>query len=101
MFFIAVLKYIIVSIIISLIFGATVSSSLIIKKVIKKDRISPYLFQLWSLVVFILIWIYFKPDIPILNLHNLLSFNNLLLIIIAVMGVLQLLCYNSIIIIIC
>lgn len=79
-----ILKYITVSILISLIFGATVLSSLIIKKVFKKERISPYLFQFWSLVAFVIIWIYFKPDIAIFNIQNLLSWENILLIIIAV-----------------
>lgn len=84
MFFGIMLKYIIVSILISLIFGATVSSSLIIKKVFKKEQVSNYLFQFWSLVAFILIWIYFKPGIQIFNVHNLLIWENILLTIMAV-----------------
>ncbi len=84
MFLNAMLKYIVVSFLISLIFGATVSTSLIIKKVFKKDRVSNYLFQFWSLVAFVVIWIYFKPGIQIFNVQNLLSWESILLFIIAV-----------------
>lgn len=77
-------KYIMISIIISLIFGATVFSSFMIKKVSKKDRIGPYLFQFWSLIVFIIIWKYYKPNIQVFGFSNLLTWRNILLIFVAV-----------------
>lgn len=84
MAFIVILKYIIVSIIISLLFGITVFSSIITKKVFKKDFINPYLFQLWSLILFIIIWCYCKPELAVFNTYSLLNWNNILLLVIAV-----------------
>lgn len=79
-----IFKYICVSVLISLIFGATVFLSSIIKKEFKNDYIIPYLFQLWSLLLFIIIWIYLKPNISIFSTLNLLSLKNLLLIIMTI-----------------
>lgn len=84
MVFSIILKYTIATLLISLIFGVTVSSSIVIKKAFKKDVISPYLFQLWSLIIFIIIWIYYKPDVQIFNTYNLLFWKNILLFLIAV-----------------
>lgn len=79
-----IFKYICVSVLISLIFGATVFLSSIIKKEFKNDYIIRYLFQLWSLLLFIIIWIYLKPNISIFSTLNLLSLKNLLLIIMTI-----------------
>lgn len=77
-------KYIVISILISLIFGATVFSSFMIKKLSKQDRVVPYLFQFWSLMVFIMIWKAYKPDIQVFDFSNLLTCRNILLIFLAV-----------------
>lgn len=82
--YIVILRYVVVSVVISFIFGATISSSLLIKKAFKKDFISPYLFQFWSLVFFIMILSYFKPSIQILNIYSLWNWKNVLLFFLAV-----------------
>lgn len=79
-----ILKFVIVSIIVSFLFGMTVLSSSIIKKKFRKDYISPYLFQIWSLILFIIIWYYFKSELYIFNTSNLLNLNNLLFFLMAV-----------------
>ncbi len=84
--FAIILKYISVSILISLIFGLTVSTALIIKKVLKKDFISSYLFQLWSLILFIIILIYYKLNISIFNTYNLFNCKNILLFLISIVS---------------
>lgn len=78
-----VLKYIIVSIIISVIFGLTVLLSSVIKRRFKNEILNPYLFQLLSLCLFVLIWIKYKSNISILNPFNLSSWQNILLIFMA------------------
>ncbi|NLY44501.1 MAG: hypothetical protein GX053_00675 [Tissierella sp.] len=55
-----------------------------IKKVSKKNRIGPYLFQFWSLIVFIIIWEYYKLNIQVFDFSNLLIYRNILLILVAV-----------------
>lgn len=81
---IILLNYVLVSIIVSLLFGMTVLSSLVIKKVFKKDFIVPYLFQIWSLILFITIGYIFKPELSIINHFNLLNWKIILLFIMAV-----------------
>lgn len=77
-------KYIVISILISLIFGASVFSSFMIKKLSKQYRQVPYLFQFWSLMVFMLIWKAYKPDIQVFNFSTLLTWRNIVLIFLAV-----------------
>lgn len=78
------LKYMMVSIVISIIFGLTVLLSLLIKKRFKNEILNPYLFQLLSLCLFVIIWIKYKSNISILSTFNLLNWKNILLIFIAI-----------------
>lgn len=82
--FIIIFKYFIVSIVVSLIFGVVVLSDSIIKKRFKKNLIGPYLFQLWSLILFVAIWTYYKAEISVLNMNNLLNWNYLLLLLMSI-----------------
>lgn len=69
---------------ISLLFGITVLSSIIIKKAFKIDNGVPCLFQIWSLILFLIIYLSLKPNISILNTYNLFNLKTLLLFIIAI-----------------
>lgn len=74
-----ILKYILVSILISIIFGLTVLSQKIVSKFINS-----YLFQTWSLLIFIPFWFFNKSKIEIFEVSKLANLNNIVLILIAV-----------------
>ncbi|MDR7856724.1 hypothetical protein [Tissierella sp.] len=94
MIFKILLKYIGVSLVISLIFGATVFTSSIIKKRFKKDFISQYLFQILSFIVFIIMLLYSKSNISIFSTHNLLNWKNIILLLVSIIPT-SIIAYNS------
>lgn len=81
---ILILKYILVSLLISIIFGLTLLSHKAIIKLNRYDFLTPYFFQLWSLLIFIILYFYYEPKIKIFEVTNLATFKNILLIIISV-----------------
>lgn len=79
-----ILKYILISVLVSSIFGAEVLSSNIADKFKKCKFISSYFFQLWSLAIFIVFWLFNKSKLEIFEVNRLFSYKNILLILIAV-----------------
>ena len=79
-----ILKYILISILISFIFGTTVLTDKVTRKFNRGKLISPYLFQLWSLLIFIVIWCFNKSKIEIFEVSRLTRWSNVFLMIIAV-----------------
>lgn len=82
-----VYKYIIVSIMMSLVYGCAVLSSSLINNRSKKCIISPYLFQIWSLILFIVVWGNHRDDIQIFKPFNILNWKNIFLLFMAVIPV--------------
>jgi len=79
-----ILKYIFISVLISLIFGLTVLSDKITNKINRGKFIGPYFFQLWSLLIFIVFWFFNKPKIDIFEVSRLGNWYNIMLMLIAV-----------------
>jgi hypothetical protein len=79
-----ILKYILISILISLIFGITVLSDKITNKINRGKFISPYFFQLWSLLIFIALWFFNKSKIEIFEVSRLINWDNVVLMLMAV-----------------
>ncbi len=65
-----ILKYILISILISLIFEMTVLSEKITNKINRGKFIIPYSFQLWSLLMFIVFWVFNKSKIEIFEVNS-------------------------------
>ncbi len=84
MFFDIILKYVIVSIVICFLYGMQVLSVSIIKKISKDKLKGSYLFQFWSLVLFIIVWKLYPEKISIFDTHNLWEMKNIVLILICV-----------------
>ena len=84
MFFDMIGKYIIVSMVVVLVYGMDVLSTEIIKKFYKKDFIDSYLFQFWSLILFIIVWHFNSSKLSVFRVPNLLSLKNVLLIFISI-----------------
>ncbi len=81
------IAYIAVSILLSIIFGLSVLT-LIVQNKIKFSVInSEYLYQFWSFVFFVILYIIYNEKIRILNLDNIFSIENLLLICAAVIPI--------------
>lgn len=79
-----ILKYILISILIFLIFGVTVLSDKITEKVSWGKFISKYSFQLWSLLIFIIVWLFNKYKVQVFKFSNLADFRNIVLMLLAV-----------------
>lgn len=84
MFLSIVLKYIIVSLVICLLYGLVIFSTLLIKKICKKSFNDSYLFQLWSLIFFIIVYKIHPSNIFFIETHNLWNIRNILLILVCV-----------------
>lgn len=79
-----ILKYILISILIFFIFGVTVLSDKITEKVSWSKFISKYSFQLWSLLIFIIVWLFNKYKVQVFKFSNLADFRNIVLMLLAV-----------------
>ncbi len=79
-----VLKYIIVSLVICLLYSLVIFSTLIIKRIYKKNFKNSYLFQFWSLIFFIIIYKIYPSNIFFLEINNLWNLKNILLILICI-----------------
>lgn len=79
-----ILKYFLISILISLIFGALVLSNKITYKIKKGEFLRPYFFQLLSLLIFIVIWIFNKSKIEIFEIGKLFNWNNVAIMLLAI-----------------
>lgn len=80
-----VIKYIIISIAICLLYGIDVLTILIMKRIYKKSFKGSYLFQFWSLIFFIIVWKLNPSNIYFLEIHYLWNFKNIILILICVL----------------
>lgn len=81
---IIILKYILISILISLIFGALVLLNKITNKIKKGEFLRPYFFQSLSLFIFIVIWIFNKSKIEIFEVRRLVNWDNLIIMLLAI-----------------
>ncbi|MBB6621962.1 hypothetical protein [Clostridium gasigenes] len=79
-----ILKYILISILISLIFGITVLTNNITNKINRGKLINPYSFQLGSLLIFIVIWFFNKSKIEIFEVSRLVNWDNIVLMLITI-----------------
>ena len=79
-----ILKYLYISILISVIFGVTILSGKIIERVKRIKFLCSYLFQLWSLLIFMVLWFFYKSKIEIFEVSRLANWNNVVLVIITV-----------------
>lgn len=79
-----ILKYILISILISLIFGALVLSNKITNKINRGKFLRSYFFQLLSLVIFIVIWIFNKSKIEIFEVGRLVNWDNVIIMLFAI-----------------
>ncbi len=77
-------KYIIISMVICFLYGINILSIVTLRKFYKEDFKGSYLFQLWSLVLFLIIWYLSPLEIFVFEVHNLWSLKNILLIFVAV-----------------
>lgn len=80
-----VLKYIMISIVICLLYGIQVLSTNVIIKYYKKSFKGSYLFQFWSLIFFIIVWKMNPSTINFLEMRSLWNFKNIVLILICVL----------------
>lgn len=80
-----VLKYIMISIVICLLYGIQILSTNVIIKFYKKSFKDSYLFQFWSLIFFIMVWKVNPSHIYFLEIHRLWNFKNIVLILICVL----------------
>lgn len=80
-----VLKYIMISIVICLLYGIQILSTNVIIKFHKKSFKDSYLFQFWSLIFFIIVWKVNPSHIYFLEIHRLWNFKNIVLILICVL----------------
>lgn len=90
-----ILKYILISTLVILIFGTTVLSEKIIKKVSFSKFISRYAFQLWSLVAFIIVWFFNRSNIEVFKMSNLDNFRNVVLVLISVIPTSIIVCFGN------
>ncbi|WP_432663431.1 hypothetical protein R9X47_22970 [Wukongibacter baidiensis] len=84
MFFTTILKYVVVSIVICLLYGIQVFSASMIKKISNDKFKGSYLFQFWGLVLAIILWKLYPEKIFIFNTHNVWKLKNIVLILICV-----------------
>lgn len=77
-------NYIFVSMIISSLYGITVLSIIGVRKFYKKDFQGLYQFQLWSLILFLIIWYLSPLKISIFNINNLWNLRNILLMLLSI-----------------
>lgn len=80
-----VVKYILISIVICLLYGIQVLSTNVIIKYYNKSFKGSYLFQFWSLIFFIIVWKVNPSTINFLEMHSLWNFKNIVLILICVL----------------
>lgn len=80
-----VLKYIMISIVICLLYGIQVLSTNVIIKYYKESFKGSYLFQFWSLIFFIIVWKMNPSTINFLEMRSLWNFKNIVLILICVL----------------
>ena len=84
MVFSIIVKYISISILISLIFGLTILSYKTASKIDRGKFLSPYFFQLWSLFIFIVVWFFYKSKVEIFKVSKLANWHNITLMLIAI-----------------
>lgn len=77
-------NYILVSMIISSLYGITVLSIIGVRKFYKKDFQGSYQFQLWSLILFLIIWYLSPLKISVFNINNSWNLRNILLMLLSI-----------------
>mgnify|MGYP006302875313 CR=1 FL=1 len=84
MIFSIVIKYIIVSAIICFLYGLNILSNMVIQKFNKNNSKGSYLFQLWSLVLFLIVWYLWPSKIFVFKTYNVINMVNIGLILISI-----------------
>lgn len=79
-----VISYILISVLISLIFGVVQLSLIVINKIGKGKALVQYLFQFWSLVAFLIIVFISPIEVSILKVDNIFRISNLGLILVTI-----------------
>lgn len=77
-------NYILVSMIISSLYGITVLSIIGVRKFYKKDFQGSYQFQFWSLILFLIIWYCSPLKISVFNINNSWNLRNILLMLLSI-----------------
>ncbi len=90
------ITYIVVSIVLSIIFGLTILTEIVQNKVKVSIIKSRYLYQFWSFVFFVIFYIFYNEKISFLNFDNVLNIKNLFLMCIAIIPIVLLTSFNNI-----